>query len=159
LPGSAENSVVRLIAFIAVTLACATTVAAQVPDAASERSRQKAGESGAATSHTITPGGTAEPHEITGTATGSVSLSAEQRKRLKDYFAQPGHRATNQAARDFTISVGAAVPREVALQPVAPALAAILPTYKGDQYVVVRNRLVIATPDRRIVAIIPDVSG
>lgn len=151
---------VRNLVVIAAVLASATVAAAQAPDAATERTKQRAGQSGAATSHTITPDrGPGEAHEITSTATGSVSLSAKQRQKLRAYFSRSGTGAANQATGDFTVSVGAAVPKQVPLQPFAPELQAILPTYKGDQYVAVQHRLVIATPERRIVAIIPGVSG
>jgi Protein of unknown function (DUF1236) len=140
---------------LAVAIAWATPAAAQTPDAGNERTKQPAGQSGAAASHTITPGA-GEPRQITGTATGQLSLSDDQRKKLTDYFSHPRGKVNEATGTEFTVSVGAAVPRQVALAPLAPELKQILPTYKNDQYVVVDDRLVIVTPDdRRIVAIIP----
>jgi len=134
------------------------TLAAAQTAGDSERTDEHAGESGAAKSQTIMPG-PGEARQITGTATGSVSLTAEQRERLRRYFSQPGRDKKNESDAAFTVSVGAAIPRQITLQPLAHELEGILPDYKGDQYVVVGGRLVIATPDRRIVAIIPNVEG
>jgi hypothetical protein len=144
----------RICVLIAAAAAWAAVAAAQTPDAGNERSKQNAGKSGAAASHTITPG-VGEPRQITGTA-DKLSLTDDQRKKLAAYFAQAGGKLNNAKDTKFTVSVGAAVPREVALAPLAPELRQILPTYQNDQYVMIDNRLVIATPDdRRIVAIIP----
>jgi hypothetical protein len=140
---------------VAAATAWATLAAAQTPDAGNERSKQNAGQSGAAASHTITPG-VGEARRITSTA-GPLSLSDDQRKKLTDYFAHAG-KVNDAKDTRFTVSVGAAVPRQVALAPLAPELKQILPTYQNDQYVVIDDRLVIATPDdRRIVAIVPKV--
>lgn len=150
----------RTLLLVAAAAAWATLAAAQTPDAGNERTQQKAGQSGAAASHTLTPGGgPAEAHEITSTATGSVSLSDEQRKKLTDYFSH-ARAKLNATSTKFTVSVGAAVPKQVALASLAPELKQILPTYQNDRYVMVNDRLVIVTPeDRRIVAIIPRTKG
>ncbi len=150
----------RTLLLVAAAAAWATLAAAQTTDPGQERTKQNAGQSGAAASHTLTPGGgPAEAHEITSTATGSLSLTADQRKQLTAYFSRPGDNV-NTTDTKFTVSVGAAVPHQVALAPLAPELKQILPTYQNDQYVVVDDRLVIVTPDdRRIIAIVPKVKG
>lgn len=146
----------RTCLLVAAATAWAALAAAQTPDAGNERSKQNAGQSGAAASHTIAPG-IGEARQITGTA-GPLSLSDNQRKKLTDYFAHAG-KINDAKDTKFTVSVGAAVPRQVELAPLAPELKQILPTYQNDQYVMIDDRLVIATPDdRRIVAIIPKVS-
>ncbi len=150
----------RSLLLVPVAVAWATLATAQTPDAGNERTKQNAGQSGAAATHTITPGEPGEAHEITGTATGSLSLTDAQRKQLTDYFSHAAGKINEAKDKKFTVSVGAAVPRQVALAPLAPELGQILPTYRNDRYVVVDDRLVIVTPeDRRIVAIIPKVKG
>jgi hypothetical protein len=150
----------RTLSLVIAATAWATLAAAQTTDPGQERTKQNAGQSGAAASHTLTPGGgPGEAHEITSTATGSLSPTPDQRKKLTDYFSRPGGHV-NATDTKFTVSVGAAVPRQVRLEPLAPELKRILPTYQNDQYVVADDRLVIVTPDdRRIVAIIPRTKG
>ena len=144
---------------VAAATAWATVAVAQTPDAGSERTKQNAGQSGAAASHTITPGA-GEARQIEGTGTGQLSLTGDQRKKLTDYFSHPSGKVNEAKSVQFTISVGAAVPRQVQLAALPPALKQILPTYQNDQYVVIDDRMVITTPDdRRIVAIIPNVKG
>ena len=150
----------RTLLLIVAATAWTSVAAAQTTDPGQERTKQNAGESGAAASHTLTPGGgTGEAHEITSTASGSLSLTPDQHKKLTAYFSRPGG-SVNATDRKFTVSVGAAVPRQVELKPLAAEVRQILPKYQNDQYVVVDDRLVIVTPDeRRIVAIIPKVKG
>ncbi len=151
----------RTVLLVAAAVAWAAPAAAQTPDAGNERTLQNAGHSGAAASHTITPDkGPGEAHEITSTATGPVPLTDAQRKKLTDYFAHAGGKVNEAKDTKFTVSVGAAVPHQVARAPLAPEIGQILPSYRNDRYVVVDDRLVIVTPeDRRIVAIIPKVKG
>lgn len=150
----------RTLLLVAAAAAWTTLAAAQTPDAGNERTKQNAGQSGAAATHTITPGDPAEAHEITSTATGSLSLTEEQRRKLTDYFSHAGGKVNADNGTAFTVSVGAAVPKQVTLAPLAPELKQILPAYQDDHYVVVDDRLVIVTPDdRRIVAIIPGAKG
>jgi hypothetical protein len=135
------------------------SVAAAQTDAGGERTKQRAGESGAAASHTLTPG-PGEAREITATATGSVSLTPDQRAKLKDFFSRSRTKGNEADDKSFTVSVGAAVPKQIPLQALGPELKQILPRFQGDQYVIVQGELVIAAPDdRRIVAIIPAVKG
>jgi hypothetical protein len=150
----------RTLLLVAAAGTWATLAAAQTTDPGQERTKQEAGQSGAAASHNLTPGGgPGEAHEITSTATGSLSLTPDQRNKLTKYFSRPGGKV-NATDTKFTISVGAAVPKQVTLAPLAPELEQILPTYRNDQYVVADDRLVIVAPDeRRIVAIIPTTKG
>ena len=92
----------RKLALVIGLVGWATAAVAQSSDD-SERTKQRAGESGAAKSQAITPGsGLAEAHEITGTATGTVSLSTEQRNRLKAYFTRQGRPGGDEADAKFT---------------------------------------------------------
>ena len=60
---------------------------------------------------------------------------------------------------NFSIAVGAAVPRQAELHKLPSALTDILQGYTGDQYIRVRDQLVIVDGKaRRIVAIIPNMA-
>lgn len=93
------------------------------------------------------------PREISESATNSVQLSPEQRQAIANYVKQQGQ----QTARvNFTLSVGAAVPRDVQLQDLPRELAEVLPAYREDQYLVVGNQVVIVEKQsRRVIAMIP----
>jgi Protein of unknown function (DUF1236) len=59
---------------------------------------------------------------------------------------------------DFSLVVGSSVPRDVELQNLSPEIADALGGYSGDQYLLVRDQLVIVDrSSRRIVALIPGV--
>src|SRR5262249_21652452 len=114
----------RTLLLVIAATAWATLAAAQTPDAGNERTKQNPGQSGAATSDTIRPG-VGEPRQIEGTAIGQVSLTDDQRKKLTDYFSHARGKVNEAKDTKFTVSVGAAVPRQVPLEPLAPELAQI----------------------------------
>jgi hypothetical protein len=123
------------------------------------RSNQNAGQSGAGKIDPSGPTGdqnnAGRAADIQSSATGGPSLSPEQRAKIGSYVTQHGlHRVDSV---NFTISVGAAVPRQAELRDLPKDLAAILQGYSGDKYVLVRDQLVIVDAKaRRIVAIIPN---
>lgn len=85
-----------------------------------------------------------------------LKLSAAQRQQIATFFA--GKPADRMASADFALSVGAAVPQQVALQTLPPEIATAMNGFKGDQYVLVKDQLVIVDPSaRRVVAVVPDI--
>jgi hypothetical protein len=57
---------------------------------------------------------------------------------------------------DIDINIGAAIPRSVRLAPLPAAIVAVAPAYRGYQYVVVQDEIVIVHPRTyRVVAVIP----
>jgi len=85
---------------------------------------------------------------------GPLQLSDAQRAKIRSYFADNIGDRTNTA--EFSISVGAAVPQQARLQKLPPQISSALGGYQADQYILVRNQLVIVDPNaRRVVAIIP----
>ena len=56
---------------------------------------------------------------------------------------------------NFSISVGTAVPSRVRVVDVPPALIEIYPQWRGHQYFVVRDEIVIVERSRKIVAVVP----
>jgi len=123
------------------------------------RTNESAGESAAGKS---SPAGPAENQDnagraanIRGSASGAVSLSQDQREKISAYVSR--HRIHRVDNVNFTIAVGAAVPRQAELRDLPAELAKLLQGYSGDKYVLVRDQLVIVDPKaRRIVAIIPN---
>ncbi|HWM47606.1 MAG TPA: DUF1236 domain-containing protein [Xanthobacteraceae bacterium] len=91
---------------------------------------------------------------ITETATDTAPLSAEQRRKIASYFA--GREANAVDPAYVSLTIGAAIPRQIALQPLPPEVVGIMQKYRGDSYVMTAGKLVIVEPKaRRIVAIIP----
>jgi hypothetical protein len=101
-----------------------------------------------------TPETVGRNEHIEATENKNVSLNADQRKAVDDFVAHQTQQKTNHI--DFTIAVGAAVPRNVSLGNIPRELADKLSSYSGDQYLVISNRFVVVErATRRIVAIIP----
>lgn len=83
----------------------------------------------------------------------SASLQAEQKTRLQQAVAKLDLKPVNNV--NFSISVGTAVPRTVSLRPVPTTIVSIVPQYRGYNYFVVRDEIVIVEPStHRIVDVI-----
>jgi hypothetical protein len=82
------------------------------------------------------------------------AFSPAQLQAVHDYVA--GHQQDAAQAVNFSIVVGAAVPANVKLADMPPQLAQPMPSYKNDQFFLVKNQFVVVEgPTRRIVAIVP----
>jgi hypothetical protein len=85
---------------------------------------------------------------------GAVNISPEQRTRLNAVFA--GERNAPRVNEvDFDLAVGRPVPRSVHFVPVPQAIFAIEPAWRGYDYFMVGDRIVIVDPrSMEIVAIL-----
>jgi hypothetical protein len=93
--------------------------------------------------------------EIQHTA-GPLQLSNQQQEQLRDSLARQNSVAMDTV--DVSLTIGAAVPRQIALYVLPTDMSDILHGYNGDKYLVVRDQLVIVDSQaRRIVALIPAV--
>jgi len=85
----------------------------------------------------------------------SVQLSEEQRTKIKDVIVRDRNVARVNSA-SFSVSVGARVPRDVHVTVLPPEVVRIVPEYRGFDYVLVGDQLLIIDPDTmEIVAILP----
>lgn len=85
----------------------------------------------------------------------SVQLSEEQRIKIKDVIVRDRNVARVNSA-SFSVSVGARVPRDVHVMVLPPEVVRIVPEYRGYEYVLVGDQLLIIDPDTmEIVAILP----
>jgi Protein of unknown function (DUF1236) len=83
-----------------------------------------------------------------------VRVSDEQRAKIRDYLAQHSGAKVDQV--DFSLVIGGSVPRQARLSDLPDPVADLLQGYKGDQYLLVRDQMVIVdVQSRRIVALIP----
>jgi hypothetical protein len=90
-----------------------------------------------------------------GGAGANVQLSQDQRSRIKDVVV--GDRNVARVDHvDFSIRVGVAVPRTVHVAVLPAEVVTIVPEYRGFEYVVVGDQLLIIDPNTlEIVAILP----
>jgi Protein of unknown function (DUF1236) len=100
--------------------------------------------------------GQAQQNGTGGRAGGiSVQLSQDQRTKIKDVIVRDRNVARVNGA-NFSVSVGARVPRDVHVSVLPPEVVTIVPEYRGFEYVLVGNQLLIIDPDTlEIVAILP----
>ena len=89
---------------------------------------------------------------------GAVSLSTDQRTRINEVIAR--ERVNSVTNVNFSVSVGATVPRDVRLRRLPPAIVEIVPQYRGYDYVLVRDEIVIVEPrTHKIVTVISKSGG
>jgi hypothetical protein len=83
-----------------------------------------------------------------------VNLSLSQKSEIHRVIAGPNiHRVGHV---NFNVAVGTAIPSTVQVYPVPERIVRIIPEYRGFDYIVVRNELVIIDPaTHQIVAILP----
>ena len=83
-----------------------------------------------------------------------VKLTAQQQTKVRQTVF-----ASNNVPRvehvDFSVDVGTVVPHRVHVVTVPQRLVEIYPEWRGDEYFVVRDEIVIVDHDRTIVAVIP----
>ena len=100
--------------------------------------------------------GQAQQNGTSGRAGGaSVQLSQDQRTKIKDVIVRDRNVARVNSA-NFSVSVGARVPRDVHIAVLPPEVVTIVPEYRGFEYVMVGDQLLIIDPNTlEIVAILP----
>jgi hypothetical protein len=85
---------------------------------------------------------------------GTVNLTAEERTKIRqDIFS--GSNVPRADNVNFSARVGTVVPNDVRIVEVPETLIAIHPEWRGDQYFVMRDDVVIVDHDHRIVAVMP----
>jgi hypothetical protein len=85
----------------------------------------------------------------------NVQLSQDQRTKIKDVVVG-GRNVARADNVNFNIRVGVAVPRTVHVAVLPPEVVTIVPEYRGFEYVVVGDQLLIIDPNTlEIVAILP----
>jgi hypothetical protein len=85
----------------------------------------------------------------------NVQLSQDQRTKIKDVVVRD-HNVARVDSVNFNIRVGVAVPRTVHIAVLPDEVVTIVPEYRGFEYVLVGDQLLIIDPDTlEIVAILP----
>jgi hypothetical protein len=87
-------------------------------------------------------------------AHGSVTLNDEQRTKVRETVLS-GRDVPRVDRVNFEIDVGRVVPREVTIREVPSTLVEIYPEWRGDEYFVVNDEIVIVDRSRKVVARVP----
>ena len=93
-----------------------------------------------------------------GRADGNVTLTSEQRTRIQQTVLA-GNNVPRVNTVNFALNVGVAVPTRVRVVEVPPTLIEIYPQWRGHQYFVVHDDIVIVDRSRKIVATLPMASS
>ncbi|MGN7124243.1 DUF1236 domain-containing protein, partial [Methylorubrum thiocyanatum] len=84
----------------------------------------------------------------------SRNLSSTQRTEFRQSITRSNVRAVSNV--NFAVRVGTAIPRSVSLHPLPPAILTLVPAYRGLQFILVGDDIVIIDPDTyEIVDVIP----
>jgi hypothetical protein len=98
------------------------------------------------------PGEAREQRSVS--AAKSVNVTPDQRTRIHSAIAN--ERGARLDRVDFTVAVGTRIPRTVQVRPVSEDIVRIVPQYRGFDFIVVRDELLIVDPDTlEIVAVLP----
>jgi hypothetical protein len=99
--------------------------------------------------------GNARVGQSPGSSRTSVQLSQDQRTRIQAAIGKE-HAARFSGSEHFDITIGARVPRDVHVAVLPEDIVTIVPEYRGFDYIVVGNNILIVDPvTLEIVAIIP----
>lgn len=84
----------------------------------------------------------------------SVNINDQQRTRISTSISHLNVQPLTNV--NFSLSVGTAVPRDVRLQPLPAEVVEIVPQYRGYNFVLVKDEIVIVEPSSyKIVAVLP----
>ena len=117
---------------------------------------QTQGRSGAVEENERRSGGAVQgsAQERSGRSVGSTALSPDQKTRLHGIITGGNIRRIDNA--DFSLAIGTRVPDIATFYDVPQTIVDILPQYRGFEYIVVGDELVIVDPDTlEIVAVLP----
>jgi hypothetical protein len=88
----------------------------------------------------------------------SVNINDQQRTRLSQSFARVNVQPLTSV--NFSVSVGTAIPRDVRLHPLPADVVEVVPQYRGYNFVMVRDEIVIVDPATyKIVTVLPRSGG
>jgi hypothetical protein len=88
----------------------------------------------------------------------AVNINDQQRTRVTESISRLNVRPLTNV--NFSLSVGTAVPRDIRLQPLPPDVVQVVPQYRGYNFFVVRDEIVIVEPSSyQIVTVLPRSGG
>jgi hypothetical protein len=114
-----------------------------------DRNGMKAEQKGAAdsksqTTQTGQTGQTTQSQTTTGQVGAGAKLSGEQRTKITSVFRE--QRVAPAANVNFSIAVGTRVPRTVSFHPLPREIVAVYPEWRGYEYFLVNNQIIVVNP-------------
>jgi hypothetical protein len=86
-----------------------------------------------------------------------VNLSQDQRTQVRERFTS--HREARVSNVNFSINIGAPVPRRIRSQTIPADILAIVPQYRAYRYFIVEERVVIVHPTRYVIVEVIDLDS
>ena len=84
-----------------------------------------------------------------------MKITSDQRTKIRSVIAGGGHPARVSTSEHFDVSIGVRVPRNVHIEVIPDDVVEIVPEYRGFDYVMVGDQILIIDPDTlEIVAVI-----
>jgi hypothetical protein len=97
---------------------------------------------------------TAQQPSASDNINASVNINDQQRTRISQSIAHLNVKPISNV--NFSVSVGTVVPRDIRLSPLPAEVVEVVPQYRGYNFVVVRDEIVIVEPSSyKIVAVLP----
>jgi hypothetical protein len=122
----------------------------QKQDSAAPAAKSGADTKSSTTVQSDTKSGTA----ASGSTSASVSLNTEQKTKIRETVIKSSN-APRVANVNFSLSIGTAVPKTVRFAPLPPLLVEINPSWRGYEYFLVGDQIVVVNPRTlQIVAIL-----
>ncbi len=88
--------------------------------------------------------GTENRSQTVGQAGGAAKLSTEQRTRITSVIRDQHVAPLNNA--NFSIAVGTRIPRDVSFHPLPTEIVSIYPEWRGYNYILVRDQILVVDP-------------
>jgi hypothetical protein len=88
--------------------------------------------------------GASKSTTTTGQAGAGAKLSTEQRTKITTVIKQQNVRPVTNV--NFSISVGARVPRDVGFHPLPVEIVTIYPEWRGYEFILVNNQIIVVNP-------------
>jgi hypothetical protein len=93
--------------------------------------------------------------ESRGGRTRVAEISPKQKTVIRQKFSGGGHHRISRSDVNFNIAVGTAIPGSVAVYPLPADLIEVVPWFRGYDYILVGDTLLIVDPgSRAIVAVV-----
>lgn len=130
------------------------TQSANPPESGNNQAQSQTGNSSTNTAQQPNSRQNTAERSSNGNVNASVNINDQQRTRISQSISHLDVHPLNSV--NFSLSVGTVVPRDVRLQPLPSEVVETVPQYRGYDFVLVKDEIVIVEPSSyKIVAVLP----